>query len=286
MADTEIAVTDEQVVSVDEGASEDATQVEFSPVEQKALQEGWKPKEQWQGDPDEWRDARSYLDRGELLRKISQSNKEQKELRKAMQAMKEHNLKLAEAKAKEEMSLLRQEKIAALENNDAAKVVELDDLILEKKDHIAEITANARSQAIEDAQGSAPPEFAAWIDDNPWYANNAGMRGYADAIGIEYARSNPKLPPTEVLQYVAKKVKEEFNMNGTSKTSTNKPAAAVLDSNTRSGSASTRKGANAAIINSMSEQDRQIMNTLVKGGHISEEKYLEDFKKINRGAGA
>ena len=282
MADTpEEVVVD--VTPVDTTADSQNTvtedEVELSPLEQKALHEGWKPKDQWEGDPDEWRDARSYLDRGELLKKISAANKEQKELRKAMSAMKEHNLKLAEARAKEEMLALRQEKIAALENQDAARVVELDDAIIAKKDDIAELSAKAKSQELEQAEGVAHPEFQAWIEDNEWYATNAGMRGYADAVGTEYARANPSIPPSKVLKYVADKVKEEFKIGKPVVKEQSRPSA-VLDSNVRTGSTTTKKGASSALINSMSEQERQVMNTLVKGGHITEEKYLEDYRKI------
>jgi protein-tyrosine-phosphatase len=260
--------------TADSGTTEE---VELSPVEQKAAAEGWKPKEHWTGDPDEWRDARSFLDRGELLKKISQANKEQKEMRRVLQAMKEHNIKLSQAKAREEMQELRREKILALENNDAQRVVEIDEKILEKKDAIAEINANAKSQELD--QGvQAPPEFAAWVDDNPWYATNAGMRGYADAIGQAYAQDNPGIAPSKVLAYVAREVKEKFGVGSKSVARTERPSA-VLDSGTR-GSPS-KKTANSAIINSMSETERNIMRTLVKGGHITEDKYVEDYKKIN-----
>ena len=48
----------------------EAPKVEVSPTQQKAMEQGWKPKEEWEAegkDPSEWRDAKEYVERGELF---------------------------------------------------------------------------------------------------------------------------------------------------------------------------------------------------------------------------
>ena len=270
-----------EVVSDEQESSEGG---EYSPTELRAMQEGWKPKDQDEGDPAEWRDARSFLDRGELLKKISQSNKEAKEMRKAMAAMQEHNRKLAEAKEQEIMSQLKRQKVEALENQDHARVVEIDEALLEAKDRIAAINAQEARNALQESSGQqVHPELAAWIDRNSWYATNPGMRGYADAVGSEYAKENPHKPPSEVLRYVENEVKRAFNVASDRPSKQDRPAA-VMSTGTRSASATraSAKGDYKALLASMPEQDKAIMNTLIRGGHITREKYLEDYARINQ----
>jgi hypothetical protein len=39
-------------------------------IEQRASSRGWVPKDEWDGDPEEWRPAKEFIDRGELFKKI------------------------------------------------------------------------------------------------------------------------------------------------------------------------------------------------------------------------
>ena len=41
--------------------NDEAQAPELSVIEQKALSYGWKPKEEYKGDPDDWSDAEAYL---------------------------------------------------------------------------------------------------------------------------------------------------------------------------------------------------------------------------------
>ena len=45
---------------------------QFDEYEQRASAEGWVPKEEWTGDPAQWRPAKEFLDRGELFKKIEE----------------------------------------------------------------------------------------------------------------------------------------------------------------------------------------------------------------------
>jgi hypothetical protein len=281
-----VADTNEEAVDIapdiqGEGEAEAQVEIQLSPIEEKAMQEGWKPKELWEGDPDEWRDARTYLDRGELLKKISQSHKETKELRNAMKAMQDHNRKLAEAHEKELANKLKQEKIAALENQDHARVMEIDEALSESKDRAAALAAQASREALEAQQAAAHPEFVAWVDRNSWYANDAGMRGFADAIGTDYAKQNPHLPPSAVLKHVEDEVAKKFAVKADRPSKGERPVAVVTTS-TRSASTTGSRTSDNAIISGMTQEERNIMNTLIKGGHITKEKYLADYRKISQ----
>ena len=150
-----------------EKQSEEKETPQLSKAEEKALSHGWKPKDQWEGDPDEWRDAQSFLDRGEFLSHISAQNKQIKELLAGQRAMTEHNRKLAEAAFKEQLTDLRQAKKAALEADDAAAVVEIEEKIDEVKDKQSEVKALTSREAVGGGQNlTPPPEFQEWVDDS------------------------------------------------------------------------------------------------------------------------
>ena len=44
--------------------------VQTNPYEGEAREMGWRPKEEWQGEPEKWRDAKEFVERGELYGKI------------------------------------------------------------------------------------------------------------------------------------------------------------------------------------------------------------------------
>ena len=71
-------------------------QKELSLMEQRAMESGWVPQDQWEGDPDAWRPAKEYLDRGELFTKIETQNKTIKEMRRAMDDLRGHHAKVRE----------------------------------------------------------------------------------------------------------------------------------------------------------------------------------------------
>ena len=77
--------------------------IESTTLEDKALDKGWRPEDEWTGEPDQWRPAKEFLDRGELMDRISDQTRQLRgqkdELAKVQTALKEmgnHNTKIAE----------------------------------------------------------------------------------------------------------------------------------------------------------------------------------------------
>ena len=44
--------------------------VQLTAIEERASAQGWRPKDEWDGDPDEWVSAREFVRAGELFKKI------------------------------------------------------------------------------------------------------------------------------------------------------------------------------------------------------------------------
>lgn len=240
-------------------------------VERKAMEQGWRPLDEWDGDPSEWRDARTFLDRGELLERISSQSRKLKEVQSAMKLMEEHNRKLAEAAAKEQLDELRARKKEALENNDAEAVVQLDEQIDDARDTISEL----KTQKVEVADASAPhPQFVSWVERNSWYAQDAEMRDFADSVGHTYAKRNVGLEPAKVLEYVEKQVKRAYAEKFTN---VNRERPAMVETG---GGQRKQTAAKPKEDVSLSEDEANVMRTLVRGGHITEEEYKKQLKSI------
>ena len=82
----------------------------LSPVQQEALDQGWVPKDQFDGDPEKFVDAGEFLRRGELFRKIESQSKEMKELRKALNELAKHNANVRKVEYERAVQSLKAEK--------------------------------------------------------------------------------------------------------------------------------------------------------------------------------
>src|SRR6266702_2198796 len=76
-------------------------------LEERAIEQGWRPKDEWDGDESEFRSAREFIDRGELLRKISSQGDELRKLKEVAGALSEHNKQVYVAGYKKAITDLR-----------------------------------------------------------------------------------------------------------------------------------------------------------------------------------
>jgi len=104
---------------------------EVSPMTQKALTEGWVPKEDFKGDEDSWVEAKEFVFRGELMDRIKKQSgvinslsDQTKDLKDALKVLGEHNKKLANVEYKKAIATLKKEKVDALEERDHGAVLD------------------------------------------------------------------------------------------------------------------------------------------------------------------
>lgn len=198
----------EQAVKTEEKAKEP----EYTPTQRKAMDEGWRPKEQFEGPEEEFIDAAEFLRRGELFNKIEHQRKEMAELRKTLRVMQEHTGKVREAEFNRAIEILKKQKVDALKENEPERVVEIETQIDEVRDQLAVTKANAQREQLKEP-AAVDPRFSAWVDKNKWYAQNTELKEFADSIGIAYTKSHPGIDPVEVLKYVEKRVKTAYPEN-------------------------------------------------------------------------
>lgn len=242
---------------------------ELSAVEQKALEMGWRPKSEFDGNEEDFIDATEFVRRKPLFEKIDNVGKELRETKKALRALQAHHEKVKEAEFQHALKALRAEKKEALEAGDADRLIEIDDQIADAKAQ----EAIARSQ--QNQQAAAPhPNFVQWAQRNPWYKTNAELTVVADQIGTAYAASNPDKSPDDVLKYVESRVKKLYPENF-SNPNKNRPSAVEGGTSTP-----TKKPADDSSNYPLTDDERRAMMTFVRQGIMTKEQYIEDLKRV------
>lgn len=236
----------------------------LSPIEQKAMEQGWVPQDQWDGDPEQWRPAKEFLDRGELFRKIEDQNRTIKEFKKVVDDLKRHNAKIAEVEYKRALEQLKSQKKQAIAEGDGDAVVDIDERIEAVREAQREI-AEAPPQ---EAAAEVNPIFVAWVEKNQWFNTNKAMRAYANEIGREAASRG--MSPTDVLEYVEREVKKEFAEKFKNP---RRDAPGHVENSSTKGNAGKRETF------TLTDEERRVMQRFVRAGALTEEEYIKQLKQ-------
>ena len=180
--------------------------------ENEARQQGWKPQEDYEGDPERWVDAQTFVERGEQfvgllkpkldklekqLRYQESVNKDMKKYVKEFQSAKQKEIEQLETKLKEQ----RKQAVAAGDGEAFERAeTELQNLQDQKK-----------GMAPPKEAQPEPPEWAQdWLSENQWYEKDPVLRRFADAYSDELRTLNPSLTEREFLDSVSEHVKAEM----------------------------------------------------------------------------
>lgn len=273
MSETQEAVAIEstevtQTETTEVAATEQVQAAEPSAIEKRAMEMGWRPKEEFGGDEDDFIDAKEFVRRKPLFDKIEHQSKELKEVRKILTSLQEHHVKVKETEFKRAYEYLKGQKKEAMDSGDTDRVIEIDEQLVDMK--AAQKAAETAERLPKTPQPH--PDFVSWVDKNSWYAQDKGMRQFADALGVQYAEENPEVPPIDVLKYVTEKVKraypEKFQNPNRSK-----PAAV-------DGGSAVSKPTKASDSFQLTEEEERVMKQFVRSGILTKEQYIADIKAM------
>jgi hypothetical protein len=247
-------------------ASEQQEAPQLTDIEQRALEMGWRPKEEFAGNEDDFIDAKEFVRRKPLFDKIESQSKEIKNVRKAVEALKEHYSAREAAAVQTALGKLKEARQEAITNADGAAFDEIDT-------EIKRVEKEAdRLQKLDTEQTAEPelhPEFVSWVNRNSWYGNVGYMRKWADDYGVELARQG--LSPAEVLKKVETAVKKEFAHKFTNP---NKAGAPDVEAGGRS------SGGKSADKFELTPQEEKVMKTLVSTKVMTKEDYIAQVKAM------
>lgn len=250
---------------------------QFTEAEQTAMAQGWLPKDQWQGDPEDWIPAKQFIRNGELFGRINTYKHKVQSLEKSVEALVKHNEKVFDAGYNSAMEQLKAERRVALRDGDVEAVEQIEERMDELKTEHTEKKQEFK-QEVQPQQATMHPAWEPWVETNSWYAKDTAMRGFADGIAKEIVDSarakGANIEFDKLLVEVGRKVKERFPEKFGSQQRT------IVKDDGAAGAGSSRKPSKTDDIESqMTPMEVELMNTIVRSG-VSKEKYLEDFKKV------
>jgi len=200
---------------VEESQEQDQQQSpQYTPAESLAMEGGWKPKDEYNGDPAKWVSAEEFNRRGELFEKIDYQNREIKEMKRAMKEVLDHQGKIREQAYAEALKTLKTQKAQAVEEGDSKVFLAVE----EQEEQLKKAWATEKQEQKAQVRNGPSEVFTSFLMENSWYTKDQEQREYADKTGIAYAKKLGIQPGTAtpeqesaVLEYVVSKVKEKFS---------------------------------------------------------------------------
>ncbi len=193
---------------------EEVVEPQASPEEQRAMELGWKPKDKWEGAPEDWVSAKWWLKYGDLEQQKISLESESKKKERVIGAMKEHYIHVkADAKA-ELIAQIKRDKQQAVKEENYERVAELDEQI-DRINAGLDARFNQRDTELKEVEAEAvppDPRFVEWNKHNSWYKLNSKepMTEYADTIAIGYKARNPNATYEDIFKFVEDSVKSRF----------------------------------------------------------------------------
>ena len=145
----------------------EAEVIEANPAEDKAREGGWKPKEDWQGEPDEWRSAEVFNERGEWIEKHKTQQKRMDELENTVQSRLENQRKMMEQQAETQRNELIRKRNDAIDEADREKANKY-------QDDIDSLRQNEEPEQVNNNQ----VVMDNWNTANPWILQNDPKAAY------------------------------------------------------------------------------------------------------------
>lgn len=240
---TQLAVPDEVQI-----AANDEAQTEGRDFEAEARVQGWRPQDEFTGDPEKWIEAEAFIKSGErsggflkksndaLARKVAILERTVKKLTREGR----------DAYANAIADLKTQQK-EAVESGDVAAFERLDGKLDKLREEVSDTPAGDKSDEAKSA-------FRAWRRENPWFDKatlasatdvEKSARVYADQIAEEFMSDglDKQLTPAEFFAKVAEEVEQEFPaLKGGARRE--KPASDVGGVTRPGGSRTAKTGAN------------------------------------------
>lgn len=251
-----------QEPQVESTSTEEIPQTKAHSTEEQARKMGWKPLEEFEGDPDKWVEANVFVARAPLFEKIEQDKKmyrkQLEELNRTVKELAEHNKKTEEAAYKRALAELKAQQKAAIAEGETERAFDIQEQIDELKE--------SKPKAPEvPAQTGPDPEFVEWVANNAWYQTDAELREEADALGMAEAMKGT--PKSKIFEKVEEKIKKMYPEKF--KTVKAPPA---TESPQQGGKGSRKDDFR------MTPAEERLMEKFISKGIITREKYIADLK--------
>jgi len=151
-------------------------------VNEKASQMGWVPQDEWKGDPDRWRPADEFVQRGENIIPIIRDRMDKLEADLKI-ATKSNKQAVARAEKKASESAYKQatsEYEAKLAELDKKELEAFDEADSEKFQEVKKERLNLKEPEKPKEEPAGNPVFEEWAKKNTWYDDDSVLQRNAD----------------------------------------------------------------------------------------------------------
>ena len=245
-------------------------------VVELATELGWRPQEQFQGDPGKYKDPATFI---RDLGKVNKSNERGKRTLERQLATATAKLdrmvNIVEKQTTDTITAKRNEvevaRLAAVEEGDTAKFNELDKQLIEL-DQQQQTLAPAK-----DAEGKPlHPAYVQWKQENSWYGqhgrDNAILTALADEVSDEMAAYNAPIP--EVLEAIDAAIAEYQAGNGNN----NEPVRKKINDVEGGDGGALSRHSNAITYASLDDMSKRLCDSTVASGLITRDGYLKSLQ--------
>lgn len=262
-----------------EGEVEKATLVvekETSPdIEAEARQHGWKPKEEFDKDPDEWVDAkqflknRTYLDQIHSLRKsLNRANEKLDGYERSLNTVEQLITRREELARQQERDRILRERREAIQSGDVEMVERLDEHLEKMKEPL-----------VPKKEQQLPPETRAWIEKHSsnWFNNksleNIEMMEYASELEKRVFNINRNIRISDGLEMIEAEMRRKYP-HRFENPNLDKPRA--VESGADTGATSNKKQKYDA--SKLDYVTRNVAHKLIKKGlYKNMDEYMKDY---------
>ncbi len=262
----------EQMQSQGESAADAAVVAE-------ARVKGWVPRDQFKGDPAQWVDASTFVDKGKkfnhvLQNKVANLESKLERFQKTADQFKvfhEESMARKDAELTEAIKTLRLQRAEANRDGDDETALVLEDRIDTLKEEQRQAKEAAKAVPAEPVDHAANPVMQEWAaDGNQWFLADLKMQKYAVALADELVANGESLRGRPFLDKVTAMMKEEF------------PHKFGNPLRNRAGSVESGSAASASAAGGKTERDlpavdRKLMNDFIKEGWTTKDKFLSEY---------
>ncbi len=177
-------------------------------IEAEASKMGWTTKDQFKGDPEKWRSADEFVERGKNMLPIVQAKVKRQEaqideLTRTVKDFAEHMSKTEQRAYDRALSDLKQQRKEALAAGDGDTFDKVDDAIDQLK-----VEAQSKAAKVQAASDS-DPVYAEWESRQTWLKDK-DMADYGEFVAQRLRNTGEKSTGAEFLELVTRKVKSQF----------------------------------------------------------------------------
>jgi hypothetical protein len=210
-------MSDENNDAAEDGGQPDAK--ERAAIEAKAREWGWKPLDEFEGEPDAWHDAEEYIKRSDpryLRQELSrterrlkglekQQNQERLEFDRRLQRME----RLSQAQRQKLYRDIEAARRAAVEVGDTDEY----DRLNRAEEQLYTLEQDAEKQPKQTQKAAVEeinPDVERWVQANPWFLQDRVLNKAAQGIHEDLMETEPELTVSQNLAKVKRELVRRF----------------------------------------------------------------------------